>query len=108
MPPPLLPELGPLALPPVIVKPSSTVSGPSPFRHCTTWKLPVPSMVVTSDPAELRSVTALPRKLMASKYVPGATTISSVSTALSMAVWIEQYGSASDPLPGPGQLPAST
>jgi hypothetical protein len=31
--------------------------------------------------------------------------ISSVSTALSMAVWIEQYGSASDPLPGPGQSP---
>jgi hypothetical protein len=47
-------------------------------------------------------------KSIVSKYVPGATTISSVSTALSMAVWIEQYGSPSMPLPGPGQLSSST
>ncbi len=62
--------------------------------------------VVTSGPSELCNQIALPRKSMFSKYVPGATTISSVSTALSMAVWIEQYGSSSDPSP-PGQL-AST
>ena len=91
-----------------MTKPLRTVFAPSSLTHCTTWKLPVPSIVVTSGPSELRSVIALPRKLIASKYVPGATTISSMSTALSMAVWIEQYGSATDPLPWPGQLSAST
>jgi hypothetical protein len=65
-------------------------------------------MVVNSGPSELRSVIALPRKLIVSKYVPGATTISSASTALSMAVWIEQYGSPTVPLPSPGQVSAST
>ena len=29
-------------------------------------------------------------------------------SALTIAVWIEQYGSASEPSPGPGQLVAST
>ncbi len=47
-------------------------------------------LVVSSAPSELRSVIALPTKSIVSKYVPGATTTSSVSTALSIAVWIEQ------------------
>ena len=37
-------------------------SEPSPLTHCTTWKWPVPSIVVTSGPSELRNVIALPRK----------------------------------------------
>ncbi|MHC4128666.1 MAG: hypothetical protein ACYSUA_10970 [Planctomycetota bacterium] len=74
----------------MIVKPSRIVSGPSPLSHVTTVPVCCASMTVTSGPSELRSVTALPSRLILSKYVPGATTISSVSTALSMAVWIEQ------------------
>ncbi len=67
IPPPLLSGGDPLALPPVMVKPSSIVSGPSSLTHCTTWKSPVPSMTVTSGPSALRNVIALPRKSMASK-----------------------------------------
>ena len=81
-----------LASPPVIVKPSSTVSRPSPEVQVTTVPASCASIVVTSRPAELRTVIALPRKLMVSKYVPGATTTSSVSTAASMAAWMLENG----------------
>ena len=48
IPPPRLsaPQQGPLALPPVIVNPSRTVSDSSPVTHCTPCRLPVPSMTV--------------------------------------------------------------
>ena len=81
IPPPMV-ELAPNTdgspVPPVIVKPSTTVSDPSPLMHLTTLSFrPVPSMVVTAAPPELRRVIALPRKLMTSLYAPGSTTTSS-------------------------------
>ena len=59
-------------------------------------------IVITPGPSELCNVIALPRKLMASTYVPGATTISAASTTLSTPVGIEQSGSPTEPPPGPG------
>jgi hypothetical protein len=50
------------ASPPVIVKPSSSVSGPSPLAQVTTVPAPWASIVVSSGPAVLRRVTALPPK----------------------------------------------
>ena len=61
MPPPTTPE------PPVIVNPSNKVSGPSPLVQVTTVPENPASMLVVSAPSELRSVIALPRKLMVSK-----------------------------------------
>ena len=65
MPPPrkanLLPSSVPV--PPVMVKPSMTVSGPSFVSQVTTLPLPLASMVVTLGPSLLRSVTALPSRL---------------------------------------------
>ena len=61
------------ACPPVIVKPSRTVSTVSLLMHKTTVPSPTPSlsmsplMMVTSGPSELRTVIALPRKLMSSR-----------------------------------------
>ena len=66
IPPPLrCPDSVPV--PPVIVKPSRMVSVPSPLAQVTTLvSRPVASMVVTAAPPELRNVTALPAKSMAS------------------------------------------
>src|SRR5690606_9956116 len=67
--PPPLPE----ATPPVTVKPSSTDWGPSPEKKVTTDPEPPPLMMVWDGPPVLRSVIALPWKLIRSMYVPGAT-----------------------------------
>jgi len=54
-------------VPPVIVKPSSAVSGPSPLTQVTTLPpTPVASIVVTSAPPELRKAIVLPLKLIVS------------------------------------------
>jgi len=51
---------------PVIVKPSSTVSGPSPLVHATMGPGPSVLIVVTSGPPLLRRVIALPPRLIVS------------------------------------------
>src|SRR5215469_2757331 len=73
------------ASPSVIVKPDSTDEAVSPDENVTTESRPWPLMVVAAAPAELVTVIALPLKLRASKYVPGATMIVSPSDAALMA-----------------------
>ncbi len=85
------------------------VSRPSALSHVTTLDCkPVASMVVAPAPSELCRYTALPTRSVASLYVPGATTISSPSTAASMATWMEQKGSSSVPVPACGHASSST
>ena len=86
------PSPGSVPVPPVIVNPSRTVLGPSPLTHLTTLSFkPVASIVVTFGPPELRTMIALPLKLIVSKYVPGATTTSSPLVEASIADWIVGY-----------------
>ena len=69
-----------MPLPPVIVNPSSTLSGPSPAAHMTTDRgRPVASIVVAFAPAALRTAIALPRKSIVSMKVPGPTRTSDAS-----------------------------
>ena len=76
-------------VPPVIVKPSRRLSRVSPLSHLTTLPPPCASMIVTSGPSELRIVFRFPNKRICSKYVPGATTISSPwNEAAMIAPWI--------------------
>jgi len=88
IPPPLEAE------PPVIVKPSISVSGPSLWAQVTTDPAPPASIVVSEAPSLPRSAIALPLKSIVSEYVPGATLIwsPSVAAAASMAAWIVALG----------------
>ena len=71
-PPQLMPPAAPV--PPVIVKPSRTVFSISPLIALTTdWPSPEPLIVVCAGPAVPLTYTNLPRKLIDSLYVPGAT-----------------------------------
>ena len=78
----------PPCAPPVIVKPSISVSLPSPRLQVTVVPLPPPSIVVVSKPFSLRIVMALPSVLMFSVYVPSDTMITSPPSAASIACWI--------------------
>ena len=60
-------------VPPVMVKPSTTVSGPTRAEISTVGPPLLPSMMVDMGPFTLVRVMALPSRLMFSTYVPSAT-----------------------------------
>src|SRR6266850_446009 len=70
------------------VNPLRTEERPSPEMNLTTESARLPSISVTSGPASLVTLIALPEKLMFSTYVPGATSTASPFTAASIADWI--------------------
>src|SRR6185369_1474621 len=88
MPPPSYGLIEPLGLPFLRVKPSSTDAFVSPEAKITTDPAWLPSMIVVPGPASLRTVIALPWKLIFSKYVPGATSTVSPLLAVVIAPWI--------------------
>ena len=74
--------------PPRTVNPLSMAARVSPDRKLTTDPAPRASIIVRSGPSSLLTVIAFPRKLIVSKYVPGATRTVSPLIERSMADWI--------------------
>src|SRR5262249_13282064 len=79
--PPPLKVLAPLR----IVKPRRIAPRVSPEVNDTTDPAPLPSMIVAAGPCSAATITALPRKLMFSTYVPGATSTVSPGAAAAIA-----------------------
>lgn len=77
-------------LPPMMTKP---LPSPSTVSQVTTDPPPLPSMMVLTTKAGSigsveRTVIALSRKLMVSRYAPDATMISLPLTAMTIAAWM--------------------
>jgi len=80
-----LPEKPP---PLVMVNPAMTAPRPSPALKVTTAPPAPPSMMVPDGPASLATMIALPKKLIRSTYVPGATSTMSPGAAAPIPAWM--------------------